>query len=481
MRVRTNTLKYVAGVVWIAIGVMLASRGFAMMFGERPASDPLDPSVAVTAILIGLTIGFLKGTFILSRTARRNIRRIKALSAPRVWNVFSLTFCFVILLMIGLGKLLRSGAEKGMLGGYTGVGALYVGIGVALAVAAYVYFASDRKPMLLNTDDRPEPYTRKVGVLLVNLGTPDSPSTKDVKRYLAEFLSDERVIEVNRGVWAFVLNVIILPFRSPKSARMYQKIWHDDYGSPLLHFSKMAADGLRQRLDSDRFEVVLAMRYGSPSMRHGIDKLAASGCEVIQLLSMFPQYSNTTVGTVQAEMARLMVEKRDQVKMHWLPCYCDHPKYIDAVAQTTREARGDRPVDLTIFSFHGIPESYVKKGDSYLVECKRTAWALAEALGFERNEWELIFQSRFGDEPWLQPYLDEYTVSIAKEKPRIQIVLPGFTADCLETLEEVAISLREDFEEAGGELMIVTPALNDHPAWIETLESIVLENAPPAS
>lgn len=471
MRIQHKTLKAFAGIVWIGVGLMLIGRGLAMIWGERPEADPLKPVNVVIALLIGAYIGFLKGKYVLSRTARRNMRRIRDLDAPRIWNVFSLKFCFVILLMIGLGRLLRAGAERGWIGGYTGVGALYVGIGLALAVAAYAYFAPPHKPLPTRTNNPPKPGQEKTGVLLVNLGTPNSPSTSDVKKFLREFLSDKRVVEVNRCLWAFVLNVIILPFRSPNSAKMYQEIWSDEHGSPLLHFSVLTRDALNKRLEPET-PVALGMRYGQPSMNQAIEELSAAGCNVIKLLPMFPQYSNTTVGTVQAEAARLMALRRNQITLQWLPSYTDHPKYIVALAQIAREALGEQDVDLRIFSFHGIPESYVSAGDPYVEECERTAWALAEALDLKRDEWEMVFQSRFGDEPWLQPYLDEFTVAQAASKPNIQIVMPGFATDCLETLEEVAISLRKDFEKAGGNNLIVTPALNDHPAWVEALAAI---------
>lgn len=308
----------------------------------------------------------------------------------------------------------------------------------------------------------------KRGLLLVNLGSPDAATPSAVRAFLRQFLWDPRVVEANRVLWAFVLNIIILPFRAGDSAKLYKSIWTKE-GSPLIANGRALKQALAKRLGDER-HVVLGMRYGRPSLSEALQELEEQGCRKVQVLPLFPQYSNTTTGSVVAEVSRLVMQRRHQMELSFVPPAFDDELYIDALAVL---AEGQPQADFTVFSFHGIPEAYVKAGDPYLEQCGRSAWMLAERLGLARNEWEMVFQSQFGTEPWLQPYLDEYVPSIAKQYERVRIIAPSFAADCLETLEEIDVRLREDFEYAGGKQLIVVPALNASVAWVSALEQMV--------
>lgn len=459
------SLRLLAGVVWLAVGGMLAWRGVPMLQRADTTWG------LVVAAILGILLGAAKGRFVLSRTARRNIRRMAEIERPRPWNVFSGRFVIVIAMMIGLGIGLRTMAEQGWLA-WALVGGIYVGIGAALAVSSSLYFL--RQPAILptRTDAVPAPDDALTGVLVTNLGTPDAPTPSAVRRYLREFLSDPRVVEVNRMLWAFVLNVMILPRRAKTAADAYAQIWDPDTGSPLLHWTRTAAAGMAERLD-DGWRVEVGMRYGNPSLTDAIARLQNAGCRRIIGVPFYPQYSNTTTGTVQARVAEIVSAMRDQPAVAWVPPYPDDPTYVAALAERVRIACADREPDHYVFSFHGVPERYVKQGDPYLDHCARTSWALAGELGLDRDRWEMTFQSRFGDEPWLQPYVDEYVPALAGRYDRVLITTPGFTADCLETLEEIGMRLRASFERAGGQDLIVVPALNDSPLWIDTLTELV--------
>ena len=334
-------------------------------------------------------------------------------------------------------------------------------------------------PAPLHTDPGPATdahASARPGVLLVNLGTPDAPTPAAVTRYLREFLSDPKVVDVPRWLWAFVLNVIVIPRRRRRVAEAYGLIWGRD-GSPLLTHTRAMAEGLAARLGVVPVEV--GMRYGNPSLTTAIDSLRARGVEEVVCVPLFPQASDTTTGTVQLALARAAARRPDAPALRVVPAFPDDPTYIEALAARVHEARGAAPVDRYVLSFHGLPERYVRNGDPYLEHCQRTARALAARLGLAEGEWEMAYQSRFGDEPWLQPYLDERLTQLAREgHRRVLVALPGFAADCLETLEEVGVGLARDFREAGGEELVVVPALNDHPAWIDALEGLVRGAAP---
>jgi ferrochelatase len=470
LTVSTRTLERIAGATWIAVGVMLAYRGAGLLERGRLEQDATQVAV-VLSIAIGLVIGCLKGWYVLRRTANRNIRRIRKLSAPKPWNVFSGTFVILILAMIGLGQLLKLGAGNGWFGGFAGVSGIYFGIGAGLIVASLAYFLPRAPAMPTRRESAAPSGDAPIGVLLVNLGTPEAPTTPAVRRYLREFLSDPFVVEANRAVWAFVLNVIILPFRSGASAALYQKVWTPQ-GSPLLLNSQRLQSAVAARLGSG-YRTVLAMRYGAPSLTAALDEFEAAGCEHVIVLPLFPQTSRTTTGTIHARLARLASRRRNAPTFAAVPSWATNEGYIAALAERIRETQGSDPVDHYVFSFHGLPEAYVKQGDPYLDQCTATAFALAEKLGLARAHWDIVFQSRFGDEPWLQPYADEFVPALAPTKPRVLVSTPGFAADCLETIEEIGLRLREDFLAAGGEELIVTPALNDHPLWVNAAVTLV--------
>ena len=320
----------------------------------------------------------------------------------------------------------------------------------------------------------PAERSHRVGVLLANLGTPDAPTPSAVRRYLREFLADPRVVEANPLLWRAALELVVLPRRSARSARAYAAIWTDQ-GSPLLYHSRRAADSLAARL-GDRFAVALGMRYGRPTLAAALDELRAAECERVILLPMFPQYSNATTGSLQVALWRAAARLRHPPAITVVPAYFDHPAYVDALAARVREI-GVEDTDLVVVSFHGLPRSYVERGDPYLDHCTRTAWSLAERLALPRERWTVAFQSRFGRAEWLAPALDELVVSGARRWPRVLVVAPSFTTDGLETLEEIGLRLDAAFRAAGGRRLTLVPALNDHPSWIDALERLVQEHA----
>lgn len=309
------------------------------------------------------------------------------------------------------------------------------------------------------------------GVLYVNLGTPASPSVPDVRRFLREFLSDRMVVDVSRLVWWPLLNLVILPFRGPKSAHAYASIWTSE-GSPLMAISRRQADLLQREL-GEGYAVELAMRYGTPSIASGIERLRARGTERVIVLTAFPQYSRTTVGTVKFEVERVLARDRVPLATTFVDSWHDVPGYVDALAERCRESAGRTPIEHWVWSFHGLPERYVKNGDPYRVECERTAELLAARLGLAREQWSIAFQSRFGREPWLRPYADELVPALAAKYPRLGIAMPGFTADCLETLEEIGIRMRETFLSAGGREFVVAACVNDSRTLVRALAGVV--------
>lgn len=468
MSAAVRALQYFAGLVWLAVGASLAVRGAGMLTHAREQSGQ---SWTLVAIVLGLVLGALKGKYVLSMSARRNRDRIRKLRSPKPWNVFGPKFYPLIGLMMGFGALLRWSASAGHVN-WAPVASLYLGIGAALTVSALVYFLPIPPPLPTRREQWTPNAPGKRGLLVVNLGTPDGPDTRSVKRYLKEFLSDRRVVEANRVLWFAVLRCIILPFRGPSSAALYRKVWTPQ-GSPLLFHSEALTRALAARLGVG-YELRLAMRYGKPSLAAGLKELRAAGCTEVSVLSLFPQSSNTTTGSIQAEVARLEGLRRDPLPLSFLGPMYDQAAYITALALRVREAAAVQPVDFHVFSFHGLPEAYVEAGDPYLEQCTATAFALAAELGLARDQWELIFQSRFGATPWLQPFADEYVPALASTHPCVLICLPGFAADCLETLEEIGQTLAADFQRAGGKELVVVPALNDSPAYIEALATLVL-------
>lgn len=325
---------------------------------------------------------------------------------------------------------------------------------------------------MTDAPERPEP----IGILLTNLGTPDTPEPAAVRRYLAEFLGDPRVVEAPRWFWLPVLYGVVLNLRPRKSAAAYQKIWWDE-GSPILVIARRQAAALQRALDA-RLErpahVALAMRYGEPSLAQGLDELRAAGCRRVLLFPMYPQYSASTVATTFDKVADILGGWRDQPQLRTITRYYDDPGYIRALAKSVQRywaehGRGER----LMLSFHGIPQRYADNGDPYPQECHATAERLAAALDLAPDEWQTCFQSRFGREPWLQPYTDKTLAAWAADGLKhVDVVCPGFSADCLETLEEIAIGNRELFHAGGGETLNYIPALNDDEAHIEALADL---------
>jgi ferrochelatase len=320
-----------------------------------------------------------------------------------------------------------------------------------------------------------------LGILLVNLGTPDAPTTGAVRRYLAEFLSDPRVVEVPRPIWWLILNLYILRVRPAESAKAYQAIWTPN-GSPLLLHSQALADALQQELRStlsEKVHVELGMSYGSPSLQGALEKLYEKGAQRIILLPLYPQYSGTTTASVFEAVIRLLSKRRWIPEFRFVNHYHDRADYIDAIAASVEQhwkhqGRGRR----LLFSFHGLPRKLLLAGDPYYCHCQKTARLVAEKLGLADEDWAVSFQSRVGREEWLRPYTDELLESWGQENlGDIDAICPGFAADCLETLEEVALRYGELYAEAGGGKLRYIPALNSGKAHAGLLAALVRDHA----
>lgn len=311
----------------------------------------------------------------------------------------------------------------------------------------------------------------KTGILLANLGTPDAPTPGAVKRYLRQFLSDKRVVDTSRLLWWPLLRGVILPIRSTRVAKLYQSVWMEE-GSPLMVYSRRQQQALAARLPDT--PVALGMSYGSPSLASAVDDLLAQGVEHIVVLPLYPQYSCSTVAAVWDELARILAKKRAIPGISFIRDYAEHPDYIHALAASVRAsfAVHGEP-DLLLLSYHGIPQRYANQGDDYPQRCRDTTRELVSALGLPPERVMMTFQSRFGREPWLTPYTDE-TLKMLGEKgtKHIQVLCPGFAADCLETLEEIAVQNREIFLEAGGKQYEYIPALNADAAHIEMMVNL---------
>jgi protoporphyrin/coproporphyrin ferrochelatase len=307
------------------------------------------------------------------------------------------------------------------------------------------------------------------GVLLANLGTPASPALADVRAYLREFLSDPLVVRAPRLVWWPVLRGIILPFRAPRSAELYRHVWTAE-GSPLLVHSRAQARALAARLGPRR-PLALGMRYGEPSLQAAFAELAQRGCRRVLLVPMFPQESSTTTGTL-VRRAQSLARAR-ALELDVLPPFHSQPAYLRALASSVREAAGDAADDPHVFSFHGLPASYVASGDAYLEHCRATSERLAAELGLGAGRWSIAFQSRFGPQRWLEPYLEAHLAQLAARHRRVVLLAPGFLADCLETLEELGLRARAAFRAAGGAELRIVPCLNDRPDFIAGLAALI--------
>ncbi len=336
---------------------------------------------------------------------------------------------------------------------------------------------TDRPPYKLPADHPALP-ARKIGVLLINLGTPEATSYWPMRRYLKEFLSDRRVIETNRVLWWFVLNGIILTTRPKKSGHAYDQIWNRELNeSPLKTVTRAQSEKVAA-LFSDQTEIVVdwAMRYGQPSTPEVIGRMKDEGCERILLCPLYPQYSAATTATAMDKAFDAFRTMRWQPALRSLPPYHDHPAYIEALAESLTEhiAGLDWDPEVIIASFHGLPEDYLLKGDPYHCQCQKTARLMRERMGLSADELVITFQSRFGKAEWLKPYTDKTVEDLAlKGVKRMVVITPGFSADCVETLEEIAIGVAETFTEGGGEHFSVVPCLNDSARSIALLGELI--------
>lgn len=313
----------------------------------------------------------------------------------------------------------------------------------------------------------------KPGVLLVNLGTPDAPTSAAVKRYLKQFLSDKRVVDTPRALWWPLLNLGILPIRSPRVAKLYASVWMEE-GSPLMVWSQRQRAALAEML-GPQVPVALGMTYGNPSLKSALDSLMAQGVTRLIVLPLYPQFSCSTVAAVWDGITRAFAHYRSLPDVHFIRDYATHPAYIAALKASVERAFATHgKPDLLVMSYHGIPQRFADQGDDYPQRCRETSEALMAALGLNENEAMMTFQSRFGREPWLQPYTDETMKGLpAKGVKNVQIMSPGFSADCLETLEEISEQNREFFQHAGGVRFDYIPALNADPEHIQMMAELV--------
>ncbi len=317
----------------------------------------------------------------------------------------------------------------------------------------------------------------RVGILLLNLGTPDEPSSSALRRYLRQFLSDRRVVEIPRALWWLVLNCIILVFRPRKSAEKYALIWTKE-GSPLLVHMQRQAKLLKGFLGNPGVLVEVGMSYGQPSVEQAINNLRAQGCDRLLAFPLYPQYAASSTASALDAVFRVLLKTRNMPALRTVRQYHDHPAYIEALAQSVRQYWGGKgKPDKLIMSFHGVPRYTLDKGDPYHCFCQKTGRLLGEALGLQAHQYMVCFQSRFGRAEWLQPYLSKTLDELGKAKlRRVDVICPGFSSDCLETLEEIAMEGKATFITAGGGEYHYIPALNEREEWISAMTVIAREN-----
>ena len=315
----------------------------------------------------------------------------------------------------------------------------------------------------------------KTGVLLVNLGTPDSTGWWDIRKYLKEFLSDRRVIEVNPFLWQIILNFFILTFRPSKTAKAYKEIWMKDKNmSPLRHYTIMQSQKLSKKINDKKIITDYAMRYGSPSIKSKISELKNKGCENLIILPLYPQYAAATTATVCDEVYKTLMQMRWQPSLQIIPHYESEPLYIKALAKSIQKklSKINWKPDLILASYHGIPKKYFDKGDPYQCYCQKTSRLLSES--YTDIKIMTTFQSRFGPQEWLQPYTDKTLESLPNEGVKnLLVICPGFSSDCVETLEEISIQGKESFLNAGGLNFDTVPCLNDEPDHIDLFNHLV--------
>jgi ferrochelatase len=315
-----------------------------------------------------------------------------------------------------------------------------------------------------------------VGLLLVNLGTPEAPDVPAVRRYLAQFLSDPRVVDLPRALWLPILYGVVLNTRPARSAKLYQSIWNRETGEgPLKTYTRLQAEKLRARIGSPRLIVDYALRYGAPSIATQIDSQMAKGCERIALLPLYPQYASSTTGSVADAAFDALRKMRRQPALRIAAPYYDDPAYIDALAADVRRALAtlDFEPEVIVASFHGLPQAQIDRGDPYRAHCEATWRLLCEKLGMSKDRLRLAFQSRFGRARWIGPYTSDVVTELANAGVRrIAVVAPGFAADCLETIEELGVEIRDLFLEKGGETYARLPCLNDSDESMRLIESL---------
>jgi len=320
-----------------------------------------------------------------------------------------------------------------------------------------------------------------LGVLLVNLGTPDEPTPKAVRRYLKQFLSDGRVVEIPKAIWWCILNGIILRTRPAKSAKLYASVW-EEAGSPLLKYGKLQQKALQSEM-AVRFkgpvQVELAMRYGNPSILQGLRNLRSQGARRLLVLPLYPQYSAATTATTYDAVSLEMKRWRWLPEIRFINQYHDNPRYIEALAQSVKKFWAEHgQQEKLVMSFHGLPKRNLELGDPYHCQCHKTGRLLAEALELNPEQWLVTFQSRFGRAEWLKPYTDKTLETLAQQGVKsVDVVCPGFSADCLETLEEIAVENRDVFKTAGGENYAYIPALNDNAEHIQVLADLIQQHS----
>ncbi|HBP22476.1 MAG TPA: ferrochelatase [Planctomycetes bacterium] len=340
--------------------------------------------------------------------------------------------------------------------------------------------------------------TARWGLLLVNLGTPDAPETAPVRKYLDEFLSDPRVIDIAAWKRWLLLNLIILRTRPKESAEAYQSVW-TERGSPLLFHGQDLAAGVQELL-GEEVKVVLAMRYQTPSIEAGLAELRAAGIDHVVALPLYPQYASSSTGSTVEKLYAEAGKHVDVFTLSVVPAFYDHPAFVGAFAEVARPVLAEAKPDKVLFSFHGLPERHLRSGEvcgracfqpgccdsirkenrtCYKAQSYATARALAAALELPEDGWEVAFQSRLGRDPWITPYTDHRINELPEEGvKKLAVLVPSFVADCLETIEEIGIRGRDDFKEHGGEELTLVPSLNAHPAWVEAVAKIARQYAP---
>ena len=331
--------------------------------------------------------------------------------------------------------------------------------------------------------DHPKVRFGKVGILLANLGTPDDYTYWPMRRYLSEFLSDKRVVDYSAWLWQPLLQGIILSKRPFSSGKAYESIWNHEAGeSPLLTITKDQTKAIKAQMLAqfgDRVEVDFCMRYGNPSTKSKVREMVENGCDRILFFPLYPHYAGATSATANDQLFRALMEEKWQPSARTVPAYYDQPSYIDALAKSVEEAYSklDHRPDVLVTSYHGVPKRYLMEGDPYHCQCQKTSRLLRERLGWDEGAIKTTFQSKFGPEEWLQPYTVEEVARLAEAgHKRIAVIAPAFSADCIETLEEINEEIKESFEEAGGEAFTYIPCLNDQPAHIAALSHVITEN-----